>query len=205
MLRRWIQMILDLVKKAKNVFINKSNTGVEADNVEDAIRVLKEYLASLDTDIDDINSDISTINTNLGKKQASITGGATTITDSNLTKNRVLISDANGKVAVSAVTSTELGYLDGVKSNIQTQLANKTTLKAYDKSTSAIEFSYAQHSTYNNPTMRINQGSAIEMIPNTGTYKIVKCEPYLYNNSVWKLKVSFYADGNVLDMYFSPD
>ncbi len=26
--------------------------------------------------------------------------------------------------------------------------------------------------------------------------KIVKCEPYLDNN-VWKLKVSFYADGNV--------
>ena len=33
--------------------------------------------------------------------------------------------------------------------------------------------------------------------------KIVKCEPYLDNN-VWKLKVSFYADGNVHNMIFTP-
>jgi hypothetical protein len=35
------------------------------------------------------------------------------------------VSDANGKVAVSTVTSTELGYLDGVTSAIQTQLDGK--------------------------------------------------------------------------------
>jgi len=57
--------------------------------------------------------------------QATITGGATTITSSNLTASRALVSDANGKVAVSAVTSTELGYLDGVTSAIQTQLNGK--------------------------------------------------------------------------------
>ena len=43
----------------------------------------------------------------------------------NLTTNRALISNSSGKVAVSAVTSTELGYLDGVTSNIQTQLNGK--------------------------------------------------------------------------------
>lgn len=58
-------------------------------------------------------------------KQATITGGATTITSSNLTANRALISNGSGKVAVSAVTSTELGYLDGVTSAIQTQLNSK--------------------------------------------------------------------------------
>lgn len=42
-----------------------------------------------------------------------------------LTTGRVLISDTNGHPAVSAVTSTELGYLDGVTSNIQTQLNGK--------------------------------------------------------------------------------
>ena len=42
-----------------------------------------------------------------------------------LTTGRVLISDANGHPAVSAVTFTELGYLDGVTSNIQTQLNGK--------------------------------------------------------------------------------
>lgn len=61
----------------------------------------------------------------LSGKQANITGAATTITDNNLTANRALISNSSGKVEVSAVTSTELGYLDGVTSNIQTQLNNK--------------------------------------------------------------------------------
>ena len=59
-------------------------------------------------------------------KQDTIKGGATTITDNNLTTNRALVSDGNGKVAVSVVTSTELGYLDGVTSNIQTQLNGKS-------------------------------------------------------------------------------
>ena len=63
--------------------------------------------------------------TALNGKQATITGAATTITDNNLTANRALISNSNGKVEVSSVTSTELSYLDGVTSNIQTQLNNK--------------------------------------------------------------------------------
>ena len=54
-----------------------------------------------------------------------ITGAASTIASSNLTINRALISNGSGKVAVSAVTSTELGYLDGVSSAIQTQLDGK--------------------------------------------------------------------------------
>lgn len=61
-------------------------------------------------------------------KQATITGGATTIASSNLTASRALVSDASGKVAVSAVTSTEVGYLDGVTSAIQTQLNAKAPL-----------------------------------------------------------------------------
>ena len=74
----------------------------------------------------DANKPISTATqTALNGKQATITGGASTITTSNLTANRALVSDASGKVAVSEVTSTELGYLDGVTSNIQTQLNGK--------------------------------------------------------------------------------
>ena len=55
----------------------------------------------------------------------SITGGASTILTSDLTTDRAVISNGSGKVAVSAVTSTELGYLDGVTSAIQTQFDNK--------------------------------------------------------------------------------
>lgn len=60
-----------------------------------------------------------------GGGSVSITGAASTIVSSNLTASRALISNSSGKVAVSAVTSTELGYLDGVTSAIQTQLNNK--------------------------------------------------------------------------------
>ena len=41
-----------------------------------------------------------------------------------LTTARALVSDGSGDVSVSDVTSTELGYLDGVTSAIQTQLNN---------------------------------------------------------------------------------
>jgi len=69
----------------------------------------------------------SAIQTQLNAKQATITGAATTIDDTDLTASRALASDGSGKVAVSAVTSTELGYLDGVTSAIQTQLDSKSS------------------------------------------------------------------------------
>lgn len=71
----------------------------------------------------------SAIQTQINGKQATITGGATTIVSSNLTASCALVSDASGKVAVlSSVSSTELGYLDGVTSAIQTQLNAKAPL-----------------------------------------------------------------------------
>lgn len=66
--------------------------------------------------------DTTTLNNSLATKQNTITGGASTITDDNLTVSRALVSDSSGKVAVSDITATELGYLDGVTSNIQTQI-----------------------------------------------------------------------------------
>tara|TARA_S200002703_G_scaffold97764_2_gene84407 strand:- start:333 stop:1508 length:1176 start_codon:yes stop_codon:yes gene_type:complete len=67
----------------------------------------------------------SAIQTQLNAKQATITGAATTIDDTDLTASRAVVSNASGKVAVSSVTSTEVGYLDGVTSAIQTQLNGK--------------------------------------------------------------------------------
>jgi hypothetical protein len=61
----------------------------------------------------------------LSTKQDTITGAASTITTSNLTGSRALVSDGGGKVASSAVTTTELGRLVGVTSDIQTQLNAK--------------------------------------------------------------------------------
>jgi len=67
----------------------------------------------------------STNFTTFNNKQNAITGGATSITTSNLTASRALVSDASGKVAVSSVTSTELSYVSGVTSAIQTQFSGK--------------------------------------------------------------------------------
>lgn len=57
-----------------------------------------------------------------------ITGAVSTVLTSNLTASRAVVSNASGKLAVSAVTSTEIGYLDGVTSAIQTQLDAKAPL-----------------------------------------------------------------------------
>jgi hypothetical protein len=65
------------------------------------------------------------IQTQLSNKQATIIGGASTIAISDLTINKALLSNGSGKVDVSAVTSTELGYVSGVTSSIQTQLDAK--------------------------------------------------------------------------------
>lgn len=62
--------------------------------------------------------------------QVNITGAASTIDTEDLTINRAVISNASGKIAVSTVTSTELGYVSGVTSAIQTQLDNKQALDA---------------------------------------------------------------------------
>ena len=57
--------------------------------------------------------------------QNNLSGAVSTIKTSNLTSGRVLVSDSSGKVAASVITTTELGYLDNVTSNIQTQLNTK--------------------------------------------------------------------------------
>jgi microcystin-dependent protein len=51
-----------------------------------------------------------------------ITGAATTIDTENLAANKALVSDASGKVGASSVTSTEIGYLGGVTTNVQQSL-----------------------------------------------------------------------------------
>ena len=54
-----------------------------------------------------------------------LTGAISTVITSNLTASKVLVSDVSGKIAVSTTTSTELGYVSGVTSAIQTQLNAK--------------------------------------------------------------------------------
>ena len=102
------------------------------DALKTQINTNKHNIAMAEGDIDGLQTDVGTLKTNvnnvqtaLNSKQDTVVGGASTITEDNLTASRALVSNSSGKVAVSTVTSTELGYLDGVTSNVQTQLDKK--------------------------------------------------------------------------------
>ena len=112
-----VKISANLSNYATTTYVDNAVSAL-VDSSPETLNTLNELAAALG---DDPNF-ATTVSTEIGKKQNTIKGAATTITNSNLTASRALVSDANGKVAVSAVTSTELGYLDGVTSAIQTQL-----------------------------------------------------------------------------------
>jgi len=68
----------------------------------------------------------SALQTQLDAKQATITGSATTIDTESLTASKAVISNSSQKIAVSATTETELGYVNGVTSGIQAQIDGVT-------------------------------------------------------------------------------
>lgn len=84
--------------------------------------------ATSSTEIGYVAGVTSAIQTQLDAKQATITGAATSIASSNLTASRATVSDGSGKVAAATTTSTEIGYVNGVTSAIQTQLNAKGAL-----------------------------------------------------------------------------
>ena len=57
-----------------------------------------------------------------------------------LTANRALQSDGSGVVSISSVTATELGYVSGVTSAIQTQLNNRALDSAVIKKDGSVPF-----------------------------------------------------------------
>jgi len=60
--------------------------------------------------------------TALNNNRVMKSSGGATVEAAAITANRALASDANGIPVATAVTDTELGYLDGVTSAVQTQL-----------------------------------------------------------------------------------
>ena len=92
---------------------------------EDNIAMAESDIDGLQTTVGTLQTNVNNVQTALTNKQDTVVGGASTITEDNLTASRALVSNSSGNVAVSNVTSTELGYLDGVTSNVQTQLNKK--------------------------------------------------------------------------------
>jgi len=119
------QLADDSVTSAKIVNGTIVNADINASAAIDATKIHDGTISN--TEFGYLNGVTSAIQTQLDAKQATITGGASTIASADLTASRALESNASGKVAVSSVTSTELGYLSGVSSAIQTQLGTKLT------------------------------------------------------------------------------
>lgn len=110
-------ILLLLLTVTTSVFAQRTQT-IDADclRIRDGVCVDKAELGYLD-------GSTSNIQTQIDAKAATITGAATSIATTDLATSMALQSDASGKVEASAtVSSTELGYVDGVTSNIQTQL-----------------------------------------------------------------------------------
>lgn len=120
----------------KNLGLYKDNLDIprkqDIDAVASRVSTNEDNIAMLDSDMETAQSDITTLKTNvtevtnaLTSKQDKIVGGASTITEDNLTANRALVSNSSGKVDVSGVTFTELSYLSGVTSKVQDQIDGK--------------------------------------------------------------------------------
>lgn len=107
-----------------NVTAIKKIVDISVDNpADETINTISEIIGYIED-----NEDAISIITN---KQDKITGAATSITDSDLTASRVLVSDSNGKVAASSnITTTELNQLNGINTGqtIQNQLDKKASL-----------------------------------------------------------------------------
>ena len=78
------------------------------------------------------NTDLSNL-TNAGnaKFQAPITGAASSVVLNDLYSNRVVTTNASGKISSTAVSVTEIGYVAGVTSAIQTQMDGKQKFPNY--------------------------------------------------------------------------
>tara|TARA_B110000483_G_scaffold53450_1_gene66572 strand:- start:1981 stop:3036 length:1056 start_codon:yes stop_codon:yes gene_type:complete len=97
-------------------------TATEVGYLDGVSSAIQTQFNNTNASLDDNSTRIAATET---KRVANIAGAVATITDLNLTASRAVVSLANGKVGVSDVTTTEIGYLDGVSSAIQTQLDTK--------------------------------------------------------------------------------
>ena len=138
---------------------------------EDNIAMAESDIDGLQTTVGTLQTNVNNVQTALTSKQDTVVGGASTITENNLTASRALVSNSSGKVAVSNVTSTELGYLDGVTSNVQTQLnkkLEKAPVTSVNSKTGAVQLNASDVGalpadtvipTVNNATLTIRRNS----------------------------------------------
>lgn len=116
-----IQTQIDSKASASTVSSHISSTSVHG--ISGSVVGTSDSQILTNKTIDAANNTISNIvNTNIGASAAIDYSKMAT-----LTASKALTSNASGVVSASSVTSTELGYVSGVTSAIQTQLNNKAS------------------------------------------------------------------------------
>lgn len=125
---------LDPTKLSDEVAVEKGGTGVATlpqgqvllGNGTDPITT-REIDSTPTTDSDHLITS-GAVAEALEGKSSNITGAASTVVSSDLTADRVVVSDGAGKLAASSITSDELGELSGVTDNVQTQIDAKAPI-----------------------------------------------------------------------------
>lgn len=132
----------------------------------------------------------STTTTNLVGSSNLFTALNNILPTNQLTASRALVTDANKKLAVSTTTTTQLGYVHGVTSNIQTQIDGKapsTAITDISRSGTTFTATRADGTTFtfnqqDNNTWTANSASAAGYVASPGGTA--------HANQVWKTDAS---------------
>lgn len=98
-------------------------------NFNDGTTVTSYSVGRMGVDGSGAVSTINNIGVDVGTTNVTLTGTDIPINSSN-TANSVVVSDGSGKLSASGISATELGYLSGASSNIQSQITGLGTTVA---------------------------------------------------------------------------
>ena len=184
-------------KDAANMFINALSTGSSTPTDDDYY--VSQYVGGGTTTTTYHRRPVIALWNYIKSK---ITGGISNVITNNFTSNRAIVSNSDGKLSSSDVTSTELGYLDGVTSSIQTQLNGKAlsadhNIKTY---TSLSQLDLADSDFGNTAAAAITNISKIfEKLPNNS--KLTYTNSSSNGNLVTSFKLhAATSDGGSIDM-----
>lgn len=138
---------------AERVFIHNDDPNV--------VTSLQTLYDSINTTMNNLNGEVGGFQSQLDAKQNIITGAASSITTGNLSVSKALVSDSSGKVSASSITATELGYISGVTSGIQSQLNNiSSSISTYTHNQSTASTTWIiNHNKNSYPSVTIVDGS----------------------------------------------
>jgi len=136
-----------LMSDSSGIISISSITSTELGNLSGVSSNIQSQISSINTSLSGKEPTISTLPVSKGGTGSSSalsnnrlmkSSGGNIIEAAAITASMALVSDSNGIPIHSSVTSTELGYLSGVSSGIQSQFSGKLSLSTYSAKGSLI-------------------------------------------------------------------